>query len=192
MHAGGPLCSAVTPEAWWRDYWPLVNLLLAAQDGSLRDYVGPDNVDAVEAFISKSEEHTAAIVNARLTSAISVSVRRMAGSLTTGELADIRRRISSIHQVYSENEKCPACENIGEIGGENAISEERFDGEVDEEGDWLPGETRYEISSDSFVCKNCGLILIGPEELAAADISESFEVVETDDAYDFEPEYGND
>lgn len=192
VHAGGPLCGSISPEAWWRDYWPLVNVLLAAQDRTLPDLVGNDGVLAVEAYISKSEMHAFEIVTARIARAEDVAARRLADSLTAAALAEIQRRTAAISQFYVGGERCPACGATGEVGGENEVSEERFDAEVDEDGDWFPGETRYEVSAESFACNNCGLILSGPQELAAAGIPDLFEVTETDDSFDYEPEYGND
>lgn len=194
VHAGGPLCSTLNPEAWWRRYWPLVGVLLAAQDRALEDFVGTDNLAAVETSITNAQKHTAALVAVKVARAKDIAARSDARSLTATALAEVAKRTSAVSMLYTEFERCPACNEVGEVGSDYELTVvEHTDGGMDQDGDWFPGETRYEVLAESFVCKKCGLVLQSPEEITAAGVSETFEVIETDDD-DFygEPDYGND
>jgi rubredoxin len=115
------------------------------------------------------------------------------GALTSAQQAEIVRRVASIRVLYSENEQCPACRKTGEIGGDVEYAESRLEPDWDEaQGALVPGETHYEVITDSFVCRHCGLILTGPDQIEAAEMSPTFEYLVLDPEYDNEPDYGND
>lgn len=193
VHAGGPLCSTLNPEAWWRRYWPIVGVILAAQDRALVDLVGTDNLTAVETSITNAIKHTESLVKVRIARAKDIAARSDAGTLTATELAEITKRTSSVSMMYTEVERCPACNEFGELGSDYELTMvEHTDGGLDEDGDWFPGETQYEVLVESFVCRKCGLVLQSPEEIVAAQVSETFEVTETDEDFYAEPDYGND
>ncbi|MFB8007018.1 hypothetical protein [Nocardia sp. NPDC056000] len=125
LHAGGPFCPRVAPESWWQRYWPLASILLAAQDKSLEELVGSDNIVSVQATIVRFDEHIAEMVTARIDRARYVATRLAQGNLPPAEMALLTRRINTIQPPYMEHCLCLACGTTGELGGETEIDEER-------------------------------------------------------------------
>ena len=86
---------------------------------------------------------------------------------------------------YTREALCPACESPGELLGDYVMSSEiTYDDE-----ETYPVELLV-VAAEEFVCPYCGLHLVGPEALVAAELADHFDV-EREAEPDWD-DYGND
>ena len=57
LHSGAPFCTVIPAARWWEEYWPLVSILLAAQDKELADLVGSDREEEINLILTRSRQH---------------------------------------------------------------------------------------------------------------------------------------
>jgi hypothetical protein len=58
LHSGAPFCAAIPAARWWEEYWPLVSILLPAQDKELADFVGSDRQEEINLLLTRSRSAT--------------------------------------------------------------------------------------------------------------------------------------
>lgn len=185
LHSGAPFCTTIPASTWWEQFWPLVSILLAAQDKELADFVGADRVQEIDQILTRSKQHAEQRCQTLIDRANLAYQRRQRGELLPAEIAAIRTRVSG-HFPYSTTYTCPACSNVGALRGSTTLNvEDVFD--YDEEGTYVYSVS--EIASEEFGCRSCGLLLRGPDAISYAKLPASFEY--RDEGPD-EPEYGND
>lgn len=186
IHSGAPFCAAIPERRWWEDYWPLVSILLAAQERDLADFVGEDRETEIETILAQSEQHAKERLEAQMERAKITWLRRTQSELTATDIARVRARTVN-RRTFTSSYECPVCESSGQLRGDDT-AEEQYVGEIDEEGHYVG--TVYSVITDEFACSACGLMVLGPGAVGLADLPDQFDV--NDDEPDFEPEYGND
>jgi hypothetical protein len=186
IHSGGPLCAAIPEQRWWEDFWPLVSILLAAQERDLADFVGDDRESEVQGILARSEQHARERFDAQVERAKLTLQRRLQSELTPPEVARIRARTSN-RRSFASAYNCPVCDSSAQLRGDDT-AEVKYIGDVDDDDHYV-GLVNV-VNTDEFACGTCGLVVTGPDAVDLADLPEQFEV--EDDGPDYEPEYGND
>ena len=185
MHSGGLPFAEVKQEQWWSRFWGQAVLLLNAQDESLEDFVGSDRIGAVEAYLAINVQTLALRVHLMIERATQRLVLVQGGTLTSVAAADLSTRTIIIGPEHEGHAPCPACGAQGGLLGDYvADSDTQYDHE-----NYVAWEV-LTVNADFFVCKQCGLLLEGPDFVRAAGLPETFEVErEMEVEYD---DYGND
>lgn len=185
LHSGAAFCTSVPAARWWEDYWPLISILLAAQDKELTDFIGADRESEIELILTRSRKHAKERFQTLIDRATLTYQRLQRDELTEAEIAQIRSRFNG-NFPYASGSVCPACGNEGALHGSTTLDvEDIFD--YDENDNFV--YTVSEVATDEFGCRSCGLLLRGPDAVAFAELPSSFEV--RNEGPD-EPEYGND
>lgn len=185
LHSGAPFCTAIPEITWWEEYWPLVSILLAAQDKELAEFVGADRVQEINEILTQSKEHADKRCQTLIDRAKLAYQRFQRGEMLPAELSSLRTRVSGI-APYQSPYTCPACPNPGALRGGTVLNvEDVFD--YDEDDNYV--YTVSQVASEEFGCSGCGLLLRGPDAISYAKLPVSFEVRDEGPA---EPEYGND
>ena len=185
LHSGAPLCTAIPATRWWEEYWPLISILLAAQDKELADFVGADREQEINVLLTRSKRHAEERFQTLIDRAKLTYQRLQRDELTAAEIAAIRSRVTG-HFPYASGATCPACDNEGALRGNATLNvEDIFD--YDEDDHYV--YTVSEVAAEEFGCRSCGLLLRGPDAISYAGLPSTFEF--RDEGPD-EPDYGND
>lgn len=198
LHSGHAAYIGISLEEWEGKLWHAVRLILQAADKDLEDFIGNAATEAEELI-----EHLAHLKHQSALQKIE-HARDSFGKDPEGkkrspkDLGNQRfqtkdrpwwhlyRKMSGVYDKYWSR-KCPACECTAVLGGEKDFDELTDNQEVDP--GWEEVETTY--SPVELFCDQCGLKLIGTDELLAANLNnEIIEVEEREIGY--EPDYGND
>jgi hypothetical protein len=200
LHSGHASYIGIDLEAWEGKLWHAMRLILQSSGKDLEDFIG-------HAAAQKKEELIAHVAHLRHESALQkiAHAREQFEKEEDGKkrpvkmLEELRaqsqsrswwhvfRKMRGTHDQHWSRE-CPACQCNAVLGGEKDFEELTEDQEEITPG-WEEVETTY--SPAEFLCEQCGLQLIGTDELSAADLSD--EIVEVQEReISYEPDYGND
>ena len=187
LHSGSVPFTGVTLDTWQPKLWHCIQLLAGGQGETLDTLLGADEALAANSIISDASQALAAAVRGR--------VDRARSEFAIGRSSDERRYVADAAKVAvraqlgndSTECECPACGCVGILSG-NLTNEEVIDRDEDEPWCRWVNQT---YSAELFRCVACKLHLEGEQELDAAAISNEFEKVSLQEAYD-EPDYGND
>jgi hypothetical protein len=201
LHSGESPFSGMSLEAWEREFWGAMEIVLAMQDETLESWLGAEDSKAPAKIILQAQE--------ALQWAVQHRVSRCKEDFGKKH-QDPKRRQETIqaskHLVWNDytwdgrsRYECPACQSSGFIGGtlwnEEVVSTEPGWSGTDDRGDDYgepPIETvEKSYSIEAFECPVCGLHLYGTKEIAAAELPEDFSEQE-DRVMEFGEEYGND
>ncbi|MCF6506852.1 hypothetical protein E9549_05450 [Blastococcus sp. MG754426] len=189
LHGGAATLTPLPAEAWWPRFWAQAIILLTAQDKEIEDLVGSDRVSVVEDHLERNREH----IQERLTALIERAKQRL--TLHTAGRMNARMEVewNAFNAVaglsHSGEARCPACDDVGRLEGEDVTSYEITGERVsyDDYDVWA----RLTVSADYFACENCHLILDRYELVEASGLPTEFEDI-GDPADYYEREYGND
>lgn len=189
LHGGSATLTLLPPEAWWPRYWAQAVILLTAQDKEIEDLVGADRVSVVEKHLERNREH----IEERLTALIERAKQRLtlheAGRMNARMEAEWNAFNAVAGLSHSGEARCPACDEVGRLEGEDVTSSEIRGERVgpDDFDIWA----ELTVGADYFACDNCHLVLDRYELVEAAGVPTEFGAI-GDPADYYEPEYGND
>jgi hypothetical protein len=199
LHSGHAAYIGISLEEWEGKLWHAVRLILQAADKDLEDFIGgaAAEKEALLAHLSHVKNQTALQKIEHAKDSFSKDADGKKRSLKALEELRVESGKRSWWDLYRQTKwtyykywtrTCPACECTAVLGADKDYEEL-----TDNQDEVTPGyeevETTY--SPAEFICEQCGLHLIGTDELRAAGLSE--EVIEIDEReIAYEPDYGND
>jgi len=193
LHSGSPGFAALPSEVWFAQYWAQADILLAALDKEVSDFVGHEHETLVEQHLERNKE----LVAQRTTALLERAKQRLAMSqradATKQSLLDLHTAIERAENIVGSYTivggyiECPACEGDALIAGDDILqSEIEYDYE---DFSSLPVESG-EVLTEALGCELCGLSLDGHPLIVAAGVPEEFEFErEVEPDWD---DYGND
>lgn len=185
LHSASLPFAAVSEGVWWQRYWAQAVLLVHAQDRELVDLVGVGHVQTVESLLAENEKNLASRVQALIQRAQQRLALVAANAVSPKVAAELAAAKSLTYVTeHQDAATCPACDGVAYIYGDHTIASEII---YDEESPPVQVST---VLAEALACPHCGLVLDGPEFVAAAGLPESFEAEE-----DYDPGdggYGND
>jgi len=184
LHSALAPFADVDPDQWWQRYWAQAVILVHAQDRTLAELVGTAREVAVEDHLARNAENIARRVEAMIERAARRWELARTSEDARQELIAILARATADGEFHS-HVHCPVCGELGDIYGDYALSSE-----VDYDYSEGTAVERFDVAAEQFECSGCALRLVGAAYLAAAGISDNFQLER-----EFEPEwedYGND
>jgi hypothetical protein len=191
----------MSAEAWEREFWGAVVIILAMQDETLESWLGAEDSKAPAKIIEQAEEALQWAVKHRISRCKEDFEKKYQDPKRRQETIEASNKLTWNDYTWDGRDRanCPACLASGFLGGtlwnEEVIESEP--GWVDygpdgEEYGELPSEiVEKTFTVEAFACPVCGLHLYGTKEITAAEVQEEFSSRESRER-EFEEEYGND
>lgn len=200
LHSGESPFSGMAPEAWEREFWGAVELVLEMQEESLETWLGTEDAKAPVKIIEQAEQALEWAVRSRISRCKQDFEKRFQDPMRRQQAVEESKALVWNDQSWDgwDRTGCPACLSSGFVGGtlwgEHVIDTTKGNFTYDEEGEWhgeLPVETvELAYSVEIFQCPVCGLRLYGTKEISAAGLPDEFTETEVRER-EFEPDYGN-
>ena len=192
LHSGKAPFAAFLPDAWLPKYWETCSVILAMQDSSLQEWIGPDEAAGADLIVSKAITALEHAVSARI-----VAAKESFAKKHSRDTLEALRAIPwpfgrpTLGGQLEQDEQCPACGLTARLGFDQVAEEllEQTYTEDDEPGPWLD-LVKVSYAAGEFACSACGLRLEGRNELAAADLPLDIEIEEEREP-EWEADYGN-
>ena len=192
LHSGKAPFAAFLPDAWLPKYWETCSVILAIQNSSLKEWIGPDEAAGADLIVSKAITALEHAVSARI-----VAAKESFGKKHSRDTLEALRAIPwpfgrpTLGNQLEQDEQCPACGLTARLGFDQVAEEllEQTYTEDDESGPWFE-LVKVSYAADEFACSACGLRLKGRDELAAADLPLDTEMEEEREP-EWESDYGN-
>ena len=192
LHSGKAPFAAFLPDAWLPKYWETCSVILAMQNSSLKEWIGPDEAAGADLIVSKAITALEHAVSARIGAAKKSFATKYSRD-TLEALRAIPRPFwrPTVGGQLERDEQCPAC-GVTALLRFNRVGEELLEQTYAENGEPEPWLEHVEVSyaADEFACSACGLRLEGQKELAAADLPLGIEREEEREP-EWESDYGN-
>ena len=200
LHSGESPFSGMSPEAWEREFWGAMEIVLAMQDETLDSWLGAEDSKAPAKIIKQAKEALQWVVQHRISRCKEDFEKKYQDPKLRQKIIEESKKLLWEKKNWDavDRERCPACHSSGFLGGtewhEHVIDTAAPTYVYDDYGDWCgdpPMETVEKIFSvEAFECLTCGLHFYGINEIAAADLPDEFTLTE-DRVREFEPDYGN-
>lgn len=201
LHSGESPFSGMSPEAWEREFWGAIEIVLGMQDETLESWLGTEDSKAPAKIIEQADEALQWAVKNRIARCTEDFDKKFQDPNRRKQVITESRNLVWKDHTWDEWSRadCPACASSGFVGGtlwnEEVIAiEPEWHGSDDQHEDYgarLMESVEKSYSVEAFECLVCGLHLYGTKEIAAADLPEEF--TETEDRErEFGAEYGND
>lgn len=196
LHSGESPFSGMSPEAWEREFWGAVEIVLRIQKESLESWLGSEGAKAPTKIIELAEAALEWAVKNRISHCRQDFEKKYPNPKDRAKLIEESKLIPVWKQMLNlkidgdgfEQNLCPACGVNGILAGSlwtEEVSEEQ-DAE-DPATEWW--DETYLV--EQFLCPTCIFRVHGRKEIAAANLPEEFEKSEPRER-EFEPDYGND
>lgn len=196
IHSGESPFSGMKVEAWEKTYWYAIEVILEIQHKSLEQWLGAEDSKAPKQILSDAAAAVKMAVQTRISHAGDDFLAAQKNEEKRAKFIK-EHECKRAHEYWKdfdpnmegfELNNCPSCGAIGILGG--VLWSEEVSDEIDENDPFVEYvEKTY--SSEEFLCKVCGLHLLGTKEIQASPLPEEFyETEERERA--FEPGYGND
>lgn len=196
IHSGESPFSGMKAEAWEKKYWHAVEVILEIQRKGLEQWLGAEDSKAPKQILRDAKAAIQMAVQTRISHA-------KEDFETAHKNKEERTRYIKEHECTRAYEhwkefgsnmegfelnECPSCGAKGILGG-ILWSEEVSD--ENDENDPFVEYVEKTYASEEFLCKVCGLHLVGIKEIEASPLPEEFFETEERER-EFEPDYGND
>jgi hypothetical protein len=199
LHSGESPFSGLQPEAWEREFWGAIEVLLKMQKESLESWLGAENSKAPAKIIEQAEEALEWAVKHRIARCREDFEQKYQDPKKRAEVVekskDFRYWNWPEHRQLTgdavEKQECPACSATGMLSGalwDEEVSEADYD--LEDPGppvEWV--DSTY--VAEEFLCPTCGLHLFGTNEIRASGLPGEFKTSEIRER-DFGDPYGND
>ncbi len=180
-------------DAWETRYWHVGDTILRYMESSLEHWLGAADAKAPRRLLTEAAKALTAAVKLRV-----VAAKEQFEAIKKAERERLQKE-SQQREAYSQASlfkglygeiwtiNCPACNCRAFMTGDQTsedITEER-----DEYDIWEI--VRREFEGEEFCCPTCDLILMGSDEIIAANLNYIYED-EQEREMKYEPDYGND
>lgn len=200
LHSGESPFSGMSADAWEKEFWGAVEIVLAMQNETLESWLGAEDSKAPTKIIEQADEALQWAIKNRIARCKEDFEKKYQDPQRREQAINESKNLTRTDDTWDgrAREGCPACSASGFVGGSLWVEET-----VDTEDTWYgpddfpvdydpPTETvRRTFTLENFDCPVCGLRLNGTKEIAAAGLDDQFRTEETREL-EFEPDYGND
>jgi hypothetical protein len=201
LHSGESPFSGMSAEAWEREFWGAIEIVLGMQDETLESWLGAEDSKAPAKIIEQAEEALQWAVKHRITRCKEDFEKKLQDPKRRQETIEESKKLTWNDYTWDGRDRCtcPACRSSGFLGGtlwnEEVIESDPGWQDYGPDGEEY-GEPPSEVvektfTVETFVCPVCGLRLYGKNEIATANLPEEFSSREARER-EFEEEYGND
>lgn len=201
LHSGESPFSGMSAEAWEREFWGAIEIVLGMQDETLESWLGAEDSKAPAKIIEQAEEALQWAVKHRITRCKEDFEKKLQDPKRRQETIEESIKLTWNDYTWDGRDRCtcPSCRSSGFLGGtlwnEEVIESDPGWQDYGPDGEEY-GEPPSEVvektfTVETFVCPVCGLRLYGKNEIAKADLPEEFSSREARER-EFEEEYGND
>jgi len=200
LHSGESPFSGMSAEAWEREFWGAMEIVLTMQDETLESWLGVVDSKVPATIIEQAKEALKWAVRHRVSRCKEDFERKYQDPKQRQDIVDRSNALTWSNYTSDGRDRatCPACLSSGFIEGtlwnEEIVNTERgrvYESPDGQEFEDPPTETvEKTFVVEKFKCQVCGLHLYGTDEIAVADISEEFSKRESRER-EFEEEYGN-
>ena len=194
LHSGESPFSGMSPDAWEKNFWHIVQILLSNQEKTLEAWLGAEDSKAPIQFINDSKKAIDWAVSARIDSARDNFVKSYPKEKERKQIiCDSNKiRLWDYHEKFDSNienfdsYKCPSCASKGILGGilwsEDILENDHEDSATE--------TTQITYLSEEFFCPTCQLHIFGKQEVESANLPDEFHEMQIRER-EFEQEYGN-
>lgn len=195
LHSGESPFSDMCAEAWAREFWGAVELVLKMQGESLESWLGAEDSKTPATILEQAEEAMQWAVKHRIDRCKQDFERKHQDpkkrALILEDTKQFRYWQWPFTQISGEGidkAECPACQAIGMRSGSLWNEEISDDQDPDDPSvEWV--DLTY--VTEDFVCPTCSLRLFGAKEIQAGGLPEEYTMSEARER-EFGEEYGND
>ena len=195
LHSGESPLVGLDPRNWVPAFWKAASVLVATQEKTLEDWLGPDEAARVAAILLDTAEVHRQTVLARIARrAAEFALRSPAGTQQL-QHAEQRARIRPAPPASSEAAynmvTCPGCGlDVWALGYE--ADRELIDEQYDEDEYYYHYLQIWRVfyGIETLACPECELVLEGREEIEIAEVDADFDE-EREEEPDLDEEYGN-
>ena len=188
LHSGESPFSGMSAEAWEREFWGAVQIILEIQGETLESWLGAEVAKAPVKIIEHAEKALHWAVKHRIDRCKEDFEKKFQDPKLRQKTIQTSKDLVWHDQSWdgSQRTQCPACLSSGFLGGtvwhEEVVETDNGWLEVSDQGEesWeWPSETvEITFSAEVFECPVCGIRLYGTKEVAAADLPEDFSETE--------------
>lgn len=196
IHSGESPFSGMKAESWEKRYWHAVEVILEIQRKGLEQWLGAEDAKAPQRILSDAKAAIQMAVQTRIAHA-----REDFEGAHKNKDERVKyikeHECSRVYEHWKEFDQnmegfqlndCPSCGAKGILGG--VLWYEEISDESDADDPFVEYiEKTY--SAEEFLCKVCGLHLVGSKEIEASPLTEEFYEKEERER-EFEQDYGND
>jgi hypothetical protein len=199
LHSGESPFSGMRSEAWEREFWGAIEVLLKMQKESLKSWLGIKNAEAPAKIIEQAAEALEWAVKNRIARCREDFEQKYQDPKKRAEILEKSKEFRywtwpehpQLTGDVLEKQECPACSAAGMASGalwQEEVSEADYD--PDDPGppvEWV--DRTYVV--EEFLCSTCGLHLFGTNEIRASGLPEEFKTSDVRERVFGDP-YGND
>ena len=196
IHSGESPFSGMKAESWEKRYWHAVEVILEIQKKGLEQWLGAEDAKAPKRILRDAKAAIQMAVQTRIAHA-----REDFEGAHKNKDERVKyikeHECSRVYEHWKEFDQnmegfqlndCPSCGAKGILGG--VLWYEAISDESDADDPFVEYiEKTY--SAEEFLCKVCGLHLVGSKEIEASPLTEEFYEKEERER-EFEQDYGND
>ena len=196
IHSGESPFSGMKAESWEKRYWHAVEVILEIQKKGLEQWLGAEDAKAPKRILRDAKAAIQMAVQTRI-----AHVREDFECAHKNKDERVKyikeHECSRVYEHWKEFDQnmegfqlndCPSCGAKGILGG--VLWYEAISDESDADDPFVEYiEKTY--SAEEFLCKVCGLHLVGSKEIEASPLTEEFYEKEERER-EFEQDYGND
>nr|VFJ93922.1 MAG: hypothetical protein BECKLFY1418A_GA0070994_103520 [Candidatus Kentron sp. LFY] len=196
LHSGESPFSGMKTEAWEKKYWHAIAVILEIQEKGLEQWLGAEDSKAPKQILENTDAAIKMAVQTRISHAredfetAHKNIEKRAEYVQNNECTRVysHRKEFDINIDSFELSDCPSCGAKGVLGG--MFWEEEVCDEIDQDDPFVEYVDKIYLSEE-FLCKVCGLHLLGFKEIEASPLPEEFHEFD-ERKREFEPDYGND
>ncbi len=188
LHSGESPFSGMPPEAWEREYWGAVEIVLTMQGETLESWLGTEQSKTPAKIVEQAEEAIKWAVKNRVARCKEDFERTFQDPARRKQIVEESKKLIWNDYTWDgkTRELCPACSASGFLGGtlwnEEIIDSQPAEGGLDVHGEpyvYPPTETiEKTFTTEIFECPICKLRLYGVKEIEAAELPEDFSTEE--------------
>ena len=201
LHSGESPFSGMSADAWEREFWSAIEIVLGMQEETLESWLGAEDSNAPAKIIEQANEALQWAVRNRITRCREDFVRKYQDPKRRQEIIEESKKLIWNDYTWDGRDRCtcPACSSSGFLGG-TLWNEEVIQSDPGLHEYGPDGEEFYEppsevvektFTTEAFACLVCDLRLHGTNEIIAAELREEFSNREARER-EFEGDYGND
>ena len=195
LHSGESPFSGMSAEAWEREFWGAVEMILKMQDESLKSWLGAEDAKTPATILEQAQEAMQWAVKHRIERCKQDFETKYQDRKKRAQILEDTKHFRFWEWPFKrmagegiDSVECPACHATGMRSG--SLWNEEISNDQDPEDpsvEWV--ELTY--VTEDFLCPTCGLRLFGTKEIQAGGLPEEYTKSETRDR-EFGEEYGND
>lgn len=191
IHSSEVPFAGMQPKTWQKEFWKIVSLFLNEAGLTLADFLGPSEASATQHTMDEAAQEVAKSVSKRVRSHKD-EFEKLEEKERAQKLREGKAKSLALEGDADVTYLCPSCGGTGLLEGFCVDEDSRNPHPNMDEWDAISyALVTRTYEPEQFKCFACGLKLNGLDELKIVRMEGEF-VKETDEEYEWEPDYGND